>query len=428
MADGVPSPIKPSVDILTLGCRLTTYESEVMRGHAEAAGLQDAVIVNTCAVTAEAVRQARQAIRRARRERPGASIIVTGCAAQIDPTSFAEMPEVTRVIGNEEKMKAETFVALDNFADSPHVLVNDIMAVKETAAHLVDGLDGRARAFVQVQTGCDHRCTFCIIPYGRGNSRSVAAGEVVDQVKRLVATGHYEIVLTGVDLTSWGADLPNGPKLGNLVARILKLVPDLKQLRLSSIDAIEIDEPLFELLAHEPRIAPHLHLSFQSGDDMILKRMKRRHSRADAINLCDRLREARPEMAFGADLIAGFPTETDAMFANTLASVDECGIDYLHVFPYSPRPGTPAAKMPQVARDVVKARAARLREKGAERLMLRLDRHVGAEAMALVEAGNRARLPDFTPVRIDGASPEPGRPALFRLASRTASELIGQPL
>ena len=428
MADGAPPPPKPSVDILTLGCRLNSYESEVMRGHAVAAGLQDAVIVNTCAVTAEAVRQARQAIRRARRERPGASIIVTGCAAQIDPASFAEMPEVTRVIGNEEKMKAETFTALDHLADTPRVQVNDIMSVKETAAHLVDGLDGRARAFVQVQTGCDHRCTFCIIPYGRGNSRSVAAGEVVDQVKRLVATGHYEIVLTGVDLTSWGADLPNGPKLGNLVARILKLVPELKQLRLSSIDAIEIDEPLFELLAHEKRIAPHMHLSFQSGDDMILKRMKRRHSRADAINLCNRLREARPEMAFGADLIAGFPTETDEMFANTLASVDECGIDYLHVFPYSPRPQTPAAKMPQVARDVVKARAARLREKGAERLGLRLDRHVGAEAWALVEAGNRARLPDFTPVRIDGASPEPGRPALFRLASRTTSELVGQPL
>ncbi len=428
MADGAPLPPKPSVDILTLGCRLNSYESEVMRGHAETAGLSDAVIVNTCAVTAEAVRQARQAIRRARRERPGASIIVTGCAAQIDPASFAEMPEVTRVIGNEEKMKAETFTALDHLADTPRVQVNDIMSVKETAAHLVDGLDGRARAFVQVQTGCDHRCTFCIIPYGRGNSRSVAAGEVVDQVKRLVATGHYEIVLTGVDLTSWGADLPNAPKLGNLVARILKLVPDLKQLRLSSIDAIEIDEPLFELLAHEKRIAPHMHLSFQSGDDMILKRMKRRHSRADAINLCNRLRDARPEMAFGADLIAGFPTETDEMFANTLASVDECGIDYLHVFPYSPRPQTPAAKMPQVARDVVKARAARLREKGAERLGLRLDRHVGAQAWALVEAGNRARLPDFTPVRIAGASPEPGRPALFRLTSRTTSELIGQPL
>ncbi|HEV7691550.1 MAG TPA: tRNA (N(6)-L-threonylcarbamoyladenosine(37)-C(2))-methylthiotransferase MtaB [Hyphomonadaceae bacterium] len=428
MADGAPT-LKPDVDILTLGCRLNSYESEVMRQHAAAAGLKDAVIVNTCAVTSEAVRQARQAIRRARRERPEASIIVTGCAAQIDPTSFAEMPEVTRVIGNAEKMKAETFAALGPGLqlDTPRVLVNDIMSVRETAAHLVDGLDGRARAFVQVQTGCDHRCTFCIIPYGRGNSRSVPAGAVVDQVKRLVGTGHYEIVLTGVDLTSWGADLPNTPKLGNLVARILKLVPDLKQLRLSSIDAIEIDEPLFEALAHEPRIAPHLHLSFQSGDNMILKRMKRRHSRHDAINLCNRLREARPEMAFGADLIAGFPTETDAMFENTLASVDECGIDYLHVFPYSPRPQTPAAKMPQVARDVIKARAARLREKGTERLGLRLDRHVGTTAMALVEKGGRARLPDFSPVRIEGALPEAGLPHLFTLPSRTASELIGVP-
>ena len=436
MADGSPiAAIPPAPELaseqtgvafLTLGCRLNAYESEVMRGHAEAAGLTDAVIVNTCAVTSEAVRQARQAIRRARRERPDAAIIVTGCAAQIDPTSFAEMPEVTRVIGNAEKMKAETFIGLD-IAETPRVQVNDIMSVRETAAHLVDGIDGRARAFVQVQTGCDHRCTFCIIPYGRGNSRSVPAGEVVDQVKRLVGTGHYEIVLTGVDLTSWGADLPNAPKLGNLVARILKLVPDLKQLRLSSIDAIEIDQALFELIAHEPRIAPHLHLSFQSGDDMILKRMKRRHSRADAINLCNRLRAARPEIAFGADLIAGFPTETDEMFANTLASVDECGIDYLHVFPYSPRPQTPAAKMPQVARDVVKVRAARLREKGVERLSLRLDRHAGQAVMALVESGNRARLPDFAPVRIEGISPEPGQPALFRLVSRTATDLIGQP-
>jgi len=427
MADGAPTFAKSSVDILTLGCRLNSYESEVMRGHAEAAGLSDAIIVNTCAVTAEAVRQARQTIRRARRERPSATIIVTGCAAQIDPAAFAEMPEVSRVIGNAEKMKAETFAGLGLLADTPRVQVNDIMSVRETAAHLVDGLDGRARAFVQVQTGCDHRCTFCIIPYGRGNSRSVPAGEVVDQVKRLVATGHYEIVVTGVDLTSWGADLPNAPKLGNLIARILKLVPDLKQLRLSSIDAIEIDEALFDLLASEPRIAPHLHLSFQSGDDMILKRMKRRHARADAINLCHRLRAARPEIAFGADLIAGFPTETDAMFANTLASVDECGIDYLHVFPYSPRPQTPAAKMPQVARGVVKARAAILRQKGAERLAIRLDLHVGQTVMALVEAGGRARLSNFAPLRIEGASAEPGRPARFHLVSRTATELVGVP-
>jgi threonylcarbamoyladenosine tRNA methylthiotransferase MtaB len=428
MADGSP-PARSKVDILTLGCRLNSYESEVMRGHAEAAGLEGAVIVNTCAVTGEAVRQARQAIRRARRERPEAAIIVTGCAAQIDPQSFADMPEVTRVIGNEEKMRAETFAGLapDLIGDGPRVQVNDIMSVKETAAHLVDGLDGRARAFVQVQTGCDHRCTFCIIPYGRGNSRSVPAGEVVSQVQRLVATGHYEIVLTGVDLTSWGADLPNAPKLGNLVARILKLAPELRQLRLSSIDAIEIDEQLFELIVREERIAPHLHLSFQSGDDMILKRMKRRHSRADAIRLCERLRMARPEIAIGADFIAGFPTETDAMFANTLAVLDEAAIDYVHAFPYSPRPGTPAARMPQVKRDVVKARAAQLRARGAERLGLRLDRHVGTRALALVESGGRARLSDFTPVRIDGVTPEPGKPAMFDFVSRTASELVGVP-
>jgi threonylcarbamoyladenosine tRNA methylthiotransferase MtaB len=301
------------------------------------------VIVNTCAVTAEAVRRgtADDPARRRERQSGRASIIVTGCARRRRTRRcFAAMPEVTRVIGNAEKMKAETWAPLDRFPrrHSARAASMTSCPCARVAAHLVDGLDGRARAFVQVQTGCDHRCTFCIIPYGRGNSRSVPAGEVVDQVKRLVATGHYEIVLTGVDLTSWGADLPNAPKLGNLVARILKLVPDLKQLRLSSIDAIEIDEPLFDALAHEPRIAPHLHLSFQSGDDMILKRMKRRHSRQDAIDLCLRLRAARPEMAFGADLIAGFPTETDEMFANTLASVDACGIDYLHVFPYSPAP------------------------------------------------------------------------------------------
>ncbi len=429
MADGAPSLPKTAgetggVDILTLGCRLNSYESEVMRGHAQEAGLSDAVIVNTCAVTAEAVRQARQTIRRARRERPDAAIIVTGCAAQIDPKSFADMPEVTRVIGNAEKMRAETFAPLALLGGTEKARVNDIMSVRETAAHLVDGLDGRARAFVQVQTGCDHRCTFCIIPFGRGNSRSVPAGEVVDQVKRLVERGHYEIVLTGVDLTSWGADLPGQPKLGNLTARILKLVPDLAQLRLSSIDAIEIDDQLFDLIVGEARIAPHLHLSFQSGDDMILKRMKRRHSRGDAIDLCTRLRAARPEIAVGADLIAGFPTETEAMFANTMAAVDECGIDYLHVFPYSPRPGTPAARMPQVKRETIKARAAQLRAKGAERLAMRLARHDATTQMALVESGGRARLADFSPVRIAGVSPAAGRPALFTLV-RGEAELIG---
>ncbi|HRX75451.1 MAG TPA: MiaB/RimO family radical SAM methylthiotransferase, partial [Hyphomonas sp.] len=302
--------------LITLGCRLNSYESEVMRGHATDAGLSAAVIVNTCAVTAEAVRSARQAIRRAAKEHPGAPILVTGCAAQIDPDMFAKMPEVTRVIGNHEKMKAETWKPVELLSGHEKVRVNDIMSVKETAAHLIDGMDGRARAYVQVQNGCDHRCTFCIIPYGRGNSRSVPAGEVVDQVRRLVETGHYEVVLTGVDLTSWGADLPGTPKLGNLVQRILKLVPELQQLRISSIDAIEIDDALFEAMA-EPRLAPFMHLSLQHGDNLILKRMKRRHSRDEAIALSDRLRSLRPDIALGADIIAGFPTETEAHFENS---------------------------------------------------------------------------------------------------------------
>ncbi len=430
MADGAPSPPAASadaqVDILTLGCRLNSYESEVMRAHAAAAGLSDAVIVNTCAVTAEAMRQARQTIRRARRERPDAAVIVTGCAAQIDPAAFAAMPEVTRVIGNSEKMKAETFAPHRLLGDGPRVQAADIMSVREMTTHLVDGLDGRARAFVQVQTGCDHRCTFCVIPFGRGNSRSAPADEIVDQVRRLVETGHHEVVLTGVDLTSWGADLPHAPRLGDLVGRILTLVPELKQLRLSSIDAIEIDETLFDLIAHQPRIAPHLHLSLQSGDDMILKRMKRRHSRQQAIDLCSRLRAARPEVAFGADFIAGFPTETEAMFENSLDLIEACGIDYAHVFPYSTRPGTPAAHMPQVDRETIKARAGRMRDLGARRLALRLDRHLGETREALVESGGRARLPDFSPVRIEGAAPPAGRPALFRFARRTAQELIGE--
>ena len=418
----------PHLDILTLGCRLNAYESEVMRANAAEAGLDDAVIVNTCAVTNEAVRQARQTIRKAHRDRPDTPIIVTGCAAQIDPDMFAEMPEVARVIGNSEKMKAETFRPTSLLDPSaPKAIVNDIMSVTETAGHLVDGLDGRARAYVQVQTGCDHRCTFCIIPYGRGNSRSVPAGDVVDQARQLTENGFYELVLTGVDLTSWGADLPNAPKLGNLVARILKLVPDLKQLRLSSIDAIEIDDELFELITADARIAPHLHLSLQAGDDMILKRMKRRHSRNDAIDLCQRLRDKRPEFAFGADLIAGFPTETDAMFENTLNAVKECGLDYLHVFPYSARPGTPAARMPQLSGDVVKARAARLRAVGAERLARRLDRHVGTTQTALMERGGKARLPDFSPIRVQGPELAPGALVELHLESRTDEELIGTP-
>ncbi len=369
-----------------------------MRDHAEAAGLGDAVIINTCAVTNEAVRQARQSIRKARRDNPEAPIIVTGCAAQIDPEHFSNMPEVTRVIGNAEKMRAGTFQPA-KLLDSPErVTVDDIMTVRETAGHLVDGLDGRARAFVHVQNGCDHRCTFCIIPYGRGNSRSVPAGEVVDQVKRLVQRGHKEVVLTGVDLTSWGDDLPGNPPLGNLVARILKLVPDLPLLRLSSIDAIEMDEALFEVATGNDRFAPYLHVSLQHGDSMILKRMKRRHSREDAIALTQKIRAARPEIAFGADLIAGFPTETDEMFDNSVSLIEACDLSFVHVFPFSPREGTPAARMPQLDRPLIKERAARLRDAADAALQRHLARHQGEVRRVLVEANGQGRLADFTQV------------------------------
>ena len=414
----------PSPTLITLGCRLNSYESEVMRGHAAEAGLNDAVIINTCAVTSEAVRSARQTIRRAAKDNPGAPILVTGCAAQIDPDMFAKMPEVTRVIGNHEKMQAETWKPADLLGGHEKIRVNDIMSVQETAAHLIDGMEGRARAYVQVQNGCDHRCTFCIIPYGRGNSRSVPAGEVVGQVRRLVETGHYEVVLTGVDLTSWGADLPGTPQLGNLVQRILKLVPELKQLRISSIDAIEIDDALMETMA-EPRLAPFMHLSLQHGDDLILKRMKRRHSRADAIALTDRLRSVRPDIAFGADIIAGFPTETEAHFENSVRLVEECGLSFLHVFPYSPRPGTPAARMPQVAKAEVKARAARLREIGAGALARHLSKYDGRSVDALIERGTSARLPDFTPVQFEADPGEAGRVVRARIVGQDGKQLIG---
>mgnify|MGYP003111274848 FL=1 len=416
------SPSSPQ--LITLGCRLNTYESEVMRGHATDAGLNDAVIINTCAVTSEAVRSARQTIRRAAKDNPGAPILVTGCAAQIDPDMFAKMPEVTRVIGNHEKMQAETWRPAELLGGHEKVRVNDIMSVRETAAHLIDGMEGRARAYVQVQNGCDHRCTFCIIPYGRGNSRSVPAGEVVNQVRRLVETGHYEVVLTGVDLTSWGADLPGAPQLGNLVQRILKLVPDLKQLRISSIDAIEIDDALMETMA-EARLAPFMHLSLQHGDDLILKRMKRRHSRDDAIALTDRLRAVRPDIALGADIIAGFPTETEAHFENSARLVEECGLSFLHVFPYSPRPGTPAARMPQLDKAMVKTRAARLRDVGAAALERHLRKYDGQTVEALVERGNSARLPDFTPVQFESDPGEAGRPVRARIVRQDGKQLIG---
>ncbi|MBI1188146.1 MAG: tRNA (N(6)-L-threonylcarbamoyladenosine(37)-C(2))-methylthiotransferase MtaB [Alphaproteobacteria bacterium] len=388
-----------AVEIVTLGCRLNAAESDAMAAAARAANLTGAVIVNTCAVTAEAVRQARQTIRRARRDRPEAQIIVTGCAAQIDPDAFAAMPEVDRVLGNAEKLLAPTFAD-----ESERVRVSDIMAVREMAPHLAradDAGSSRTRAYVQVQNGCDHRCTFCVIPFGRGNARSAPAGAVIDQVRRLVEQGCPEIVLTGVDLTSWGADLPGAPQLGALVARILRHVPDLPRLRLSSLDVIEMDERLFRLCTEEERVAPHLHLSLQHGADLILKRMKRRHSRAEAIALCARLKRARPEIALGADLIAGFPTETDAHAQDQLTLVDEAQLSFLHVFPFSPRPHAPAAKMPQLPPARIKARAAALRAKGDEALARHLDAWVGKTATALVERPGFARLPDFTGVRAD---------------------------
>jgi len=396
MPDGSHAPID-DVDVVTFGCRLNAVESQAIREQALADGVRDAVVFNTCAVTGEAVRQARQAIRKARRERPFARLIVTGCAAQIDPAAFAGMAEVDLVLGNAEK--AAPGALLDH---GERVRVSDIMAVREIAPHMVGGFAERARAHVEIQNGCDHRCTFCIIPFGRGNSRSVPAGAVVDQVRRLAETGFAEVVLTGVDLTSWGADLPGAPTLGSLVRRILKGVPDLACLRLSSIDAAEIDADLMGCLADEPRLAPYLHLSLQAGDDLILKRMKRRHSRAQALALIEAVRRARPDTAFGADLIAGFPTETDAAFDNTLRLVDEAGLAFLHVFPYSPRPGTPAARMPQVSRAVVKARAERLRAAGDTALARHLDRQVGRQVSALVEKPGSARAADYTEVAFEG--------------------------
>ncbi len=400
-----------AVDVITFGCRLNAYESEVMKREAEAAGLgglkDGAVVINTCAVTAEAVRQAKQSIRKARRERPGSRIIVTGCAAQTDPAAFAEMAEVDLVLGNEEKLRANSYRALPDFGvnDTEKVRVNDIMSVTETAAHMVDAIEGRARAFVQVQNGCDHRCTFCIIPYGRGNSRSVPMGAVVEQVKRLVGNGYQEVVLTGVDMTSYGADLPGTPRLGRLVTTILKQVPDLARLRLSSIDSIEADDDLMQAIATERRLMPHLHLSLQAGDDMILKRMKRRHLRDDSIRFCNEVRALRPDMVFGADIIAGFPTETDEMFENSVSIVEECGLTHLHVFPFSPREGTPAARMPQVARNIVKERAARLRAAGEEAHRRHLEALVGTPQRILVERDRMGRTEGFTVAEIEMGQP-----------------------
>lgn len=410
----------------TFGCRLNAYETEAMKELAAEQGVENAVIVNTCAVTAEAVRQARQRIRRLAKDNPGARVIVTGCAAQTEPETFAAMPEVELVLGNLEKMQGKAWerLAAPAFTPPPEkILVEDIMEATETAGHLIDGFGTRARAYVQVQNGCDHRCTFCIIPYGRGNSRSVPAGVVVDQIKRLVEAGYKEVVLTGVDMTSWGDDLPGTPPLGDLVQRILKLVPDLPRLRISSIDSIEADPALIDAIASEHRLMPHLHLSLQAGDDMILKRMKRRHLRDDAIRFCEDTRKVRPDIVFGADIIAGFPTETEAMFENSLKLVEDCGLTWLHVFPYSKRQGTPAARMPQVHGTAIKERAARLRAAGEARVAAYLAGEVGQARDVLMESPSQGRTEAFAMVEFSAEQPV-GEIVKANLSARRADRLV----
>ena len=416
--------------VITLGCRLNAYESDVMRAHAQDSGLKNTVIINTCAVTNEAVRGSRYAIRKAKKDNPDANIVVTGCAAQIDPKSFAQMPEVDSVLGNAEKMLAVNFEPETLLGGEP-IKVNDIMSVTETAPQLISGANrlleksqSRTRAFLQVQNGCDHRCTFCIIPYGRGQARSTPAGEVVAHVQDLVKQGYKEVVLTGVDLSSWGGDLPGTPPLGDLVRRVLKLVPDLPRLRLSSIDPAEIDPALFETLTTNARMTPYLHLSLQAGDNMILKRMKRRHTREDAIELCARIRAARPEFTFGADIIAGFPTETEEMFENSRAIISNIGIAWLHVFPYSAREGTPAAKIPPVNGATIKARAKILREEGARMKALHIKSRTGDTDVGLFEETGLGRLPDFTLVKVDNP-PKAGSLAKIKIISSDNEHAIG---
>jgi threonylcarbamoyladenosine tRNA methylthiotransferase MtaB len=414
-----------TIETLTFGCRLNAYESEVMKGEAEKAGLADVLLVNTCAVTAEAVRQAKQAIRKARREFPDRRIIVTGCAAQTEARSFGDMAEVDLVIGNADKLKAESYAPIAfGVPLNDKVQVNDISSVRETAGHMIDAMDGRSRAFVQVQNGCDHRCTFCIIPYGRGPSRSVPMGLVVEQIKRLAGNGFREVVLTGVDITSYGPDLPGQPSLGKLVQAILRHVPDLPRLRISSIDSIEADEALYDAIGSDLRLMPHLHLSLQSGDDLILKRMKRRHLRADTLAFVARVRSLRPDMVFGADIIAGFPTETDAMFENTLRIVEEAGLTYLHVFPYSRRPGTPAARMPQVDRGTAKARAKLLRDAGERQFRRHCESRVGLIESVLVERDGIGRTEQFVPVEVMGHAP--GEIVPVRIAASAGDRLVGE--
>ena len=420
------APVK-TPQIITFGCRLNTYESEIMRDHAAATALDNAIIFNTCAVTAEAERQARQAIRKARRTNPDAKIIVTGCAAQINPQGFADMPEVDTVLGNEEKLDAKTWQVPDfGISNSARVKVNDIMSVRETAGHLVSSFAARARAFVQIQNGCDHRCTFCIIPFGRGNSRSVPMGAVIEQIRHLTGNGYREIVLTGVDITSYGADLPGTPDLGSLIQKILTHIPDLPRLRLSSIDSVEVNQTLLDTFT-DSRMMPHLHLSLQSGDDMILKRMKRRHLRDHSIRFCQDVKKLRPDMVFGADLIAGFPTETEEMFENTLALVDECALAFLHVFPYSVRPGTPAARMPQVAGKTIKHRARRLRKKGGAALNRQAKALEATTADVLVETQFSGRTQHFFPVDLV-AEATPGEVIKVMLHCSDSHQLQGRPV
>jgi threonylcarbamoyladenosine tRNA methylthiotransferase MtaB len=416
-----------AVETLTFGCRLNAYESEVMQAEAEKAGLDNALIINTCAVTAEAVRQARQSIRKAKRDNPERKIIVTGCAAQTEARSFGDMAEVDLVIGNADKMKAESYMPMAfGVPLNDKVQVNDIMAVREQAGHLIEGMDGRARAFVQVQNGCDHRCTFCIIPYGRGPSRSVPMGAVVEQIRKLVGNGYREVVLTGVDITSYGPDLPGQPTLGKLVQSILRHVPDLPRLRISSIDSIEADAALYDAIAADHRLMPHLHLSLQSGDDLILKRMKRRHLRADALGVVAKLRELRPDMVFGADIIAGFPTETDEMFENTLKIVEEADLTFLHVFPYSPRPGTPAARMPQVDKRIARDRAALLRAAGDRQFAKFCEARVGEIETVLVERDGLGRTEQFVPIEVGGFAS--GTIVPVRAVGTSPDGLVGEPM
>jgi len=386
-------------EIVTFGCRLNIYESAVIRDNLARAGAENTIVFNTCAVTSEAERQARQAIRRARRENPDKRIIVTGCAAQINPKKYSDMPEVDMVLGNQEKLEEKNFLSVEN---TEKAIVNDIMELKETALHMVESYDGKTRAFLQVQNGCNHRCTFCIIPFGRGNNRSVPLGDIVSHTQKLVEKGFREIVITGVDITDYGLDLPGQPSLGELCKRLLKLVPDLARLRLSSVDPAALDDTVFELLENEPRFMPHLHISLQAGDDMVLKRMKRRHLRQDVINFVERARKARPDIVFGADIIAGFPTETDAMFENSRALVEDLGLTHLHIFPYSEREGTPAAKMPPVAKQIRKQRAKILREEGAKQMQKFLQSRIGKTEKILIESENKGHTEHFVEVQILG--------------------------